>query len=203
MTRHRYFSTVAVALVASAALGAYGASAAPPAASATESADSDATVVTHWNAVAASTLVAVPGPDGGTPPSFQINMGITQGAVYDAVNAIGPQEHEPYLLETRFGGRASTDAAAATAAYDVLVQLVSSAPERAPFPGRRALLDTLSAEYANSLAAVADGRSKWEGVAAGHAAADAMLEAREDDGRFGPSPWVPNAAPGHWAPLLN
>ena len=30
-----------------------------------------------------------------------------------------------------------------------------------------------------------------------------MLDAREGDGRFGPSPWVPNPAPGHWQPLLN
>ena len=30
-----------------------------------------------------------------------------------------------------------------------------------------------------------------------------MLEAREGDGRFGPSAWVPNSAPGHWQPLLS
>ena len=47
-------------------------------------------------------------------------MGMTQGAVYDAVNAIGPKQHQPYLLKRRFGAKASTDAAVATAAYDVL-----------------------------------------------------------------------------------
>jgi hypothetical protein len=30
-----------------------------------------------------------------------------------------------------------------------------------------------------------------------------MLDAREGDGRFGPSPWVSNPAPGHWQPQLN
>src|SRR5215203_5729966 len=30
-----------------------------------------------------------------------------------------------------------------------------------------------------------------------------MIAARQDDGRFGPSQWVPNSAPGHWWPLLN
>jgi hypothetical protein len=30
-----------------------------------------------------------------------------------------------------------------------------------------------------------------------------MLTARANDGRFGPSPWVPNPDPGHWQPLLN
>jgi hypothetical protein len=203
MTRRRSFSLVAVALVASATLGAYGVSAAPLGASAAPPVEADASAVTHWNQVAASTLAAVPGPNGGAPPAFQINMGMTQGAVYDAVNAIGPKEHQPYLLQRRFGAKASTDAAVATAAYDVLSELVSTAPERAPFPGRQGLLDTLSTEYATSLAAVADGPFKQQGIAAGHASADAMLEARATDGRFGPSQWVPNTAPGHWSPLLN
>jgi hypothetical protein len=30
-----------------------------------------------------------------------------------------------------------------------------------------------------------------------------MLDARVGDGRFGPSQWVPNTAPGHWSPLLS
>ena len=196
MTRRRSISLVAAVFVASAALGAYGASAAPPV-------EADAGAVVHWNQVAASTLVAVPGPNGGAPPAFQINMGMVQGAVYDAVNAIGPKRHQPYLLDRRFGAKASTDAAVATAAYDVLSDLVSTAPERAPFPGRAALLQTLSTEYAASLGAIAGGAFKNQGIAAGHAAADAMLEARENDGRFGPSQWVPNTAPGHWWPLLN
>lgn len=130
-------------------------------------------------------------------------MGMTQGAVYDAVNAIGPKEHRPYLMQRRFGATASIDAAVATAAYDVLAALVSTAPERAPFPGRAALLQTLSTEYATSLAGIAGGPFKQQGIAAGHAAAGAMLEAREDDGRFGPSQWVPDTSVGHWWPLLN
>ncbi|WP_130353001.1 vanadium-dependent haloperoxidase [Agromyces ramosus] len=128
---------------------------------------------------------------------------MTQGAVYDAVNAIGPKQHQPYLLQKRVGATASTDAAVATAAYEVLSNLVSTAPERAPFPGRAALLQTLSTVYAASLAAITDGPSKQQGIAAGHAAAVAMLEARADDGRFGPSQWVPDTRPGHWWPLLN
>lgn len=203
MTRRRSISLVAVAVVASATLGAYGASAAPLGASAAPPVAADATAVVHWNQVAVSTLAAVPGPDGGAPPAFQINMGMTQGAVYDAVNAIGPKQHQPYLLQRRVGATASADAAVATAAYEVLSNLVSSAPERAPFPGRAALLQTLSTEYAASLAGITDGPSEQKGIAAGHAAAVAMLEARQDDGRFGPSQWVPDTRPGHWWPLLN
>jgi hypothetical protein len=178
------------------ALGTSGASAAPPG-------PTDASEVTRWNMLAASTLGAIPGPNGGAPPAFQINMGMVQGAVYDAVNAIGPKKHRPYVLETRAGARASVDAAVATAAHHVLAELVSTAPERAAFPGRAGLLTTLSSAYAVSLGSVADGAFKRQGIAVGHAAAEAMLAAREGDGRFGPSAWVPNTEqPGHWRPLI-
>jgi hypothetical protein len=66
-----------------------------------------------------STLVAFPGPASGAPPALQINMGMTQGAVYDAINATEPKHHRPYLVNRRFGARASKEAAAATAAYRV------------------------------------------------------------------------------------
>jgi hypothetical protein len=130
-------------------------------------------------------------------------MGMVQGAVYDAVNAIGPKQYRPYLLNRRTGAGASADAAVATAAYDVLSELVSTAPERAPFPGRSGLLSTLTAAYAASLDAVDDDAFKRQGVAVGHAAARAMLDARESDGRFGASAWVSNPAPGHWQPLVS
>ena len=196
MSRRRpvAFITVGVGALLG-ALGVFGASAAPPV-------GTDASEVTHWNQVAATTLVAVPGPNGGAPPAFQINMGMVQGAVYDAVNAIGPKQHRPYLLDRRTGAKASIDAAVATAAYDVLSELVSTAPERAPFPGRAGLLSTLSSTYAASLGAIDDNSFKKQGVEIGHAAAKAMLDAREGDGRFGPSAWVPNSAPGHWQPLF-
>ncbi|MGH2581208.1 MAG: hypothetical protein ACRDGP_10250 [Actinomycetota bacterium] len=31
--------------------------------------------VTHWNMIAANTLLALPGPAGGAPPASQIHMG--------------------------------------------------------------------------------------------------------------------------------
>jgi hypothetical protein len=195
MTRRQLVWPVALAVAALAALGVFGASAAPPAAT-------DATAVTNWNEIAATTLFAIPGPDGGAPSAIPINMGMTQGAVYDAVNAIGPKHHRPYLLNRRVGAKASTEAAVATAAYDVLSELVSTAPERAPFPGRAGLLQTLSSQYGASLDAIDDGPFKTQGITAGHEAAEAMLEARENDGRFGPSQWVPNSAAGHWQPIV-
>jgi hypothetical protein len=122
--------------------------------------------------------------------------------VYDAVNAIEPRR-QPYLLKRRFDPMASKEAAAATAAYRVLSSIVSTVPASIPFPNKASLLQTLETEYAAALAAIADTPSKTAGIAAGDAAANAMIAARQGDGRFGPSPWVPNDDPGHWQPLLN
>jgi hypothetical protein len=162
-----------------------------------------ATEVTNWNRIATSTLVAFPGPAGGAPPALQINMGMTQGAVYDAVNAIEPKHHRPYLLKRRFGSKASKEAAIATAAYRVLSNIVLTVPATIPFPNRTSLLQALDTEYAISLGAIPGTPFKTQGIAAGNAAADAMIAARQGDGRFGPSPWVPNYDPGYWQPLLN
>jgi hypothetical protein len=160
-----------------------------------------ASEVTNWNQIATSTLAAFPGQAGGTAPAFQINMAMTQGAVYDAVNAIEPR-YQPYLLEERFPG-ASKEAAAATAAYTVLSNIVSTVPESIPFPNKQQLLDTLATEYSNALDGIPDGPPKDHGIDAGNAAAGVMIAARQGDGRFTPSPWVPNYEPGHWQPLLD
>ena len=125
---------------------------------------------------------------------------MVQGAVYDAVNAIGPRHYRPYLLKKRFSARASKDAAVSTAAHAVLANIVSTVPDIMA-PARATLLASLATRYEDSLAGIPDGRSKAKGIAAGNAAAEAMIAARQGDGRFGPSQWVPNKAPGHWWPL--
>jgi hypothetical protein len=187
-----------VAFAVFAALVAPAVSAAPPA----RAAPGAANEVINWNRIAADTLVAFPPAAGGAPPALQINMGMTQGAVYDAVNAIEPR-HQPYLLDARFDPRASQEAAVATAASRVLANIVSTVPATIPFSNRASLLETLVTEYDAALAAIPDSASKAAGIAAGNAAADKMIAARQGDGRFGPSPWVPNLDPGHWQPLLN
>jgi hypothetical protein len=187
-----------LSLAAVAVLGAF----TSPAANAQLSAAAP-NAVTHWNEIATSTLVAMPAPAGGAPSALQINMGMTQGAVYDAINAITPKHHRPYLLKRRFSARASEEAAAATAAYAVLSNIVSTVPTSIPFPNQGVLLQSLAAQYATSLDAIPDTPFKRQGIAAGNAAADAMIAARADDGRFGPSPpVVPTSDPGVWQPLL-
>ena len=88
--------------------------------SAPVNAQSGGNAVTDWNLIAVNTLMQFPGPAGGAPPAIQVHMGMVQGAVYDALNAIGPRHRRPYLLESRFASTASKEARAATAAYHVL-----------------------------------------------------------------------------------
>jgi hypothetical protein len=85
----------------------------------------------------------------------------------------------------------------------VLSNIVSTVPASISFPTRASVLQSLASQYAGSLSAIPDSPFKAQGVAAGNAAAEAMIAAREGDGRFGPSQWVPNSAPGHWQPLVN
>ena len=193
-------SVVAITVAVGALLGALGvssASAAPPT-------GTDASEVTHWNQVATSTLGALPGPDGGAPPAFSINMGMVQGAVYDAVNAIGPKQHRPYLLDRRTGARASDRrrcrhgrlrrdlrAGLDGTGAGAVPRSRGTAERRCPPRTRPRSMRSTTTPF------------KKQGVAVGHAAAAAMLDDREGDGRFGPSAWVPNSAPGHWQPLLS
>jgi hypothetical protein len=118
-----------------------------------------------------------------------LSFAMVQGAVYDAVNAID-RGHRPYLAEPAASRSASKDAAAATAAFRVLVAL---------FPTQQSTLQPL---YDTSLAAVKDtpGGAKAGGIAAGEAAATAMLSARANDGRFGPFTPVIGTTPGAWRP---
>ena len=157
--------------------------------------------VTNWNQIATNTLVAFPAAAGGAASALQVNMAMPQGAVYDAVNAIEPR-HQAYLLTTQFNPTASKEAAVATAGYRVLSNIVQTVPPSIPFPNRTALQESLNAAYEASLNAIPDGEAKTEGIAAGNAAADAMIAARQGDGRFGPSQWEQSTGLGHWQPLL-
>ena len=161
-----------------------------------------ANAVTDWNRIATDTLVAMPGPAGGAPPALQVNMAMTQGAVYDAVNAITPKHWRPYLLNRRFGATSSTDLAVATAAYGVLSNILDSVPPTIPFGNKGALQASLDAHMAGVLAGIPDSPFRRRGIEAGETAAAAMVAFRAGDGRFGPSQWAMQTGAGYWQPLL-
>jgi hypothetical protein len=146
-----------------------------------------ADTVTEWNSNAANALIGT----AGQPPQVGIpHLAMVHGAVYDAVNAIDGG-HEGYLLTPRVAQPFdSQEAAAATAAYRVLLQLV---------PAQK---DVLDAQYAASLGTIPDGSAKTRGIAVGEAAAAAMIAARTDDGRFGAFRFGVGSGPGVWKPVL-
>ena len=146
-----------------------------------------ADAVTQWNQNATTALMVTAGQG----PQLSVpHMAMVHGAVYDAVNAIDGG-HEGYLLTSRVATPFdSKEAAAATAAYQVLLNLV---------PAQKATLD---AQYAASLASVPDGTAKTRGIAVGGAAAAAMIAARTDDGRFGAYRFPVGTGAGQWRPVL-
>ena len=150
----------------------------------TVSAPARADTVTDWNAIATTAIVTTAAQ---SPQASTLSFAMVQGAVYDAVNAID-RGHRPYLVAPPAKRSDSKQAAAATAAFRVLAAL---------FPSQ---LPTLQPLYDASLAAVPDGRRERGGIAAGDAAAAAMLVARANDGRNGPFSFPIGSEPGAWRP---
>jgi hypothetical protein len=193
--RHRVlFSAVALAAVAAPLFGAQTLSAHHPAPAPNSGA------VRTWNAHAVEALTnaataPVPGA-GQTPPVSAIHLAMVQTAVYDAVNSIGGR-YEPYLDDLPPAAEgASVDAAVATAAHHVLVGL--GIPPVPPLPDL--VLARLEQLYTDALGAIPDGPAEEGGIAAGAAAAAAMLAERTGDGRYVPTAFTTGTGPGEWRP---
>jgi hypothetical protein len=141
-----------------------------------------ADVVQDWNAIMQAIVSTQ------TPFPQARFAAITQLAVFEAVNAI-THGYQPYLGTIQAPGSASAEAAAATAAHDVLKNY---------FPTSAATLDV---SLANSLAAIPDGPAKAAGIAAGRSAAAAMIAARAKDGSSPAAFYLPPSTdPGIWQP---
>src|SRR5437762_7672002 len=147
-----------------------------------------ADAVTDWNAIASTAIVTNAGQP---PPVSVLHFAMVHGAVYDAVNAID-RGHQPYLVQPPSNPTDSKEAATAASAFRVLVGL---------FPDQ---VGTLQPLYDAYIAALPDNPpgSKAAGIAIGEATASAMLTARMNDGRFGPTPtpYPSPAPPGIWRP---
>jgi len=141
--------------------------------------------VVQWNRTLL-TIVRTPGAQPATVHSTR-SFAIMHAAIYDAVNAID-RTHKPYLVSVpEAPPNASREAAAAAAAHEVLVGL---------YPVFKTSLD---AELQQSLAQIADGKDKTDGIAIGLAVADRILALRSNDGSNAqPIPYVFGTAPGDY-----
>ena len=110
-------------------------------------------------------------------------------AVFEAVNAID-KRYTPYKLNLPADRGTSREAAAASAAHDVLVALY---PDQKP---------DLDATLATSLAAIADGEAKAKGIDLGRKAAAEIIALRANDGNGAPESYRPQASPGVYVPTI-
>ena len=145
----------------------------------------NADVVTDWNTIAVSTVLADRVSNHQTR-----DMAMVHAAVFDAMNAIRPY-YTPAMVSINTKGYASRESAAAQAAHDVLLAL---------FPAQQANLD---AELAASLAQIPDDdehghRPKYWGIVTGQLAARAVLDARQNDHASDSVPFTPQTGPGEY-----
>jgi hypothetical protein len=108
-------------------------------------------------------------------------------AMFEAVNAID-RRYTPYKLNLTADRGTSREAAAASAAHDVLVAL---------YPDQKADLD---ATLVTSLSTIAEGEAKSKGVELGKKAAVEIIALRANDGSNTPESYRPQTSPGAYVP---
>lgn len=133
-----------------------------------------ADVITTWNDQVFAT--------GG--PQIQRTLAMVHVAMFDALNAIEPR-YQPYLKVPLAPAGVSPEAAAAGAAYGVLIRL---------FPAQQQALDSA---LTASLAAVPQGTARTDGLKYGDLVAQFIYGRRLDDQMLNPAPaYVSGSGPG-------
>ena len=140
----------------------------------------DPAVIREWNTLAEGAIPASAGP---TLPRPYAMMHI---AMFDAVNSV-EGNYTPYHVRVQAWRGASSEAAAAQAAHDVLVALL---------PAGTAGFD---AALAARLATIHPARAQL-GAKVGSEVAKKILEWRATDGWATPQTYTPPALPGVWQP---
>jgi hypothetical protein len=148
--------------------------------------------VLAWNV---TTLEAV-GAGGQNNVVMTRTLAMVHLVVHDALNSTS-RRYEPYALQARAEPGADPAAASAAAARDVLVQLI---PRYGSAAQQAKATEIVERAYAAALARLPDAPAKDHGIAAGRAAAEAMLAIRKSDGAFAPAQYTPVTAPGQWRP---
>jgi hypothetical protein len=161
---------------------------------------SSADAVTNWNTTAttASFAAGLDNEFGCVDPLHESRMlGMMHVAIHDALNAID-RRYQPYAFDGEAPAGASTEAAIAAAARDVLVAVFPELPsDIGATPA--AAVDLVEAAYAAALAAIPNSAAKEQGILIGQAAAAAVLALRDADGAdavFLDFNYVPGPNPG-------
>jgi hypothetical protein len=143
------------------------------------SASVPADVVTDWNqtAVKATEVAGLP------PPPQSRALAIVHAAIYDAVNSI-ERRHTVYAIDVKAPTGASIEASVAAAGHGILTRL---------FPGQQATHD---AALSTSLAPIAEGDAKNQGLEVGREVAAKLFELRKTDGAAGKSEYSFGTGPG-------
>jgi hypothetical protein len=141
-----------------------------------------ADVVTDWN-VTANALVA---NDVGNNPRLR-TLAMVHVAMSDAINTV-QNRYTRVVATLPAAPGASAEAAAATAARQILTQI---------YPEQKAKIEEA---YAASLKAIPDGPAKTEGIKLGMEVAGAVQADRANDGTNAPDTYRPHAAPGAYVP---
>lgn len=145
--------------------------------------DLRADVVIDWNKQLLSAIRTESVP----PPRASRAMAMTHLAIYDAVNSI-EDTHSPYVVNLTVSNTTSREAAASQAAHDVLTAL---------FPSQAA---TFAAALQSSLASVAEGLPKSDGIQVGSQVASTILAMRANDHASDIVSYTPSGLVGDWEP---
>jgi len=141
-----------------------------------------ADVVSDWNEKVISFTIAR-----GWGPASDRLLAMTHLAMFDAVNAV-ERGYRPYLMNFVVTAPTSKEAAAASAAANVLAGVDPSAAKEA------------KVALAAYLADIPDGVPKQNGIALGEVVAAKMLALRADDGAQAPDTYRPRTSPGVYVP---
>jgi hypothetical protein len=140
--------------------------------------------IADWHAVMESSIASTGRKNAVALPYYAY----VDVAMYDAVNSIDDR-YRPFAVSVYAPRHASKDAAAASAAHDVLTHY---------FPTKAATFD---AALATSLAGIPDGQRKTDGINVGKAVAAEWLALRAGDGLEAAIVYTPGHGPGIWEPV--
>lgn len=144
-----------------------------------------ADVIMDWNAKAD----AIAAEKKLLPSTESRTMSMLHIAMFEAVNAID-RRYAPYRLDLAADRSTSREAAAATAAYNILMTI---------YPDQKAGLDTA---LVASLSGIPDTEGKTKGIELGKAAAAGIIELRRNDGSDARETYRPHTTAGAYVPTV-